>query len=162
MAAIFTVIGLALWAYALATQTKPEPKAASSAAGSGLVTGLDGRAVNAADAESDAPGRSRLVDSMGPVLSKLGVSFMGGFLIAMLMRKFVKLSLLLGGLLGAAIVAGQWSGLVELPWDSMKASLSDGLTWARGQADSAREVISGYLPSTAAVVIGGFFGFRNG
>jgi uncharacterized membrane protein (Fun14 family) len=152
IAIVVTVLGAAMWAYALATAPTHDPNRSGSAGSASFTEGGSD-----SQAESD-----RTVDSAGPAAFRLGASFLGGFTLAYFMRKFLRWSLLIVAILAAAIFALQKTGVVTLPWDQIQGEVKSGASWLETQAGNAKSLFTGYLPSAAAAVLGGVIGFLRG
>jgi uncharacterized membrane protein (Fun14 family) len=102
-----------------------------------------------------------LSDMMSPALANGGASFLGGFLIGWAFRKTVKLALLIAGSLLVLIAILKTTGWIHLDWTLIQADVNHTLDWARGKAEGAKQVLTGYLPSAGAGGAGAFFGFRK-
>ena len=102
-----------------------------------------------------------LSDMMSPALARGGASFIGGFLVGWAFRKTLKIALLLTLSLAALVAILKTPGWIHLEWNLIESDVHRTLDWARGQAQSLKEVAVGYLPSAGAGVAGAFFGFRN-
>lgn len=102
-----------------------------------------------------------LSDMMSPALARGGASFIGGFLVGWAFRKTLKIALLITLSLAALVAILKTTGWIHLEWNLIQSDVNRTLDWARGQAQSLKEVAVGYLPSAGAGVAGAFFGFRN-
>ncbi|MBH0208932.1 MAG: hypothetical protein HP495_10575 [Nitrospira sp.] len=102
-----------------------------------------------------------LSDMMSPALARGGASFIGGFLVGWAFRKTLKIALLISLSLAALVAILKTTGWIHLEWNLIESDVHRTLDWARGQAQSLKEVAVGYLPSAGAGVAGAFFGFRN-
>ncbi|HBH81219.1 MAG: FUN14 domain-containing protein [Nitrospira sp.] len=102
-----------------------------------------------------------LSDMMSPALARGGASFIGGFLVGWAFRKTLKIALLITLSLAALVAILKTTGWIHLEWNLIESDVHRTLDWARGQAQSLKEVAVGYLPSAGAGVAGAFFGFRN-
>ena len=102
-----------------------------------------------------------LSDMMSPALARGGASFIGGFLVGWAFRKTLKIALLITLSLAALVAILKMTGWIHLEWNLIESDVHRTLDWARGQAQSLKEVAVGYLPSAGAGVAGAFFGFRK-
>jgi uncharacterized membrane protein (Fun14 family) len=102
-----------------------------------------------------------LSDMMSPALARGGASFIGGFLVGWAFRKTLKLALMITLSLAALVAILKTTGWIHLEWNLIESDVHRTLDWARGQAQSLKEVAVGYLPSAGAGVAGAFFGFRK-
>lgn len=100
-------------------------------------------------------------DMMSPALASGGASFLGGFLLGWAFRKTVKLALLVTLSLVALIAILKTTGWIHLEWNLIQADATRTLAWVQGQAESYKDVLTGYLPSAGAGGAGAFFGFRK-
>lgn len=96
-----------------------------------------------------------------PAMMRFGVSFLGGFAIGWTMRRFLKWTILIVGVIGVGIFLLRKTGVIDLPWDQIQGDVEEGSTWLRTQVGSARDVLKGYLPSGVAAVVGIFLGMRR-
>lgn len=102
-----------------------------------------------------------LTDMMSPALARGGASFIGGFLVGWAFRKTLKLALIITVSLAALVAILKTTGWIHLEWNLIESDVNRTLDWARGQAQSLKEVAVGYLPSAGAAGAGAFFGLRN-
>ncbi len=102
-----------------------------------------------------------LSDMMSPALARGGASFIGGFLVGWAFRKTLKIALLITLALAALVAILKTTGWIHLEWNLIESDVHRTLDWARGQAQSLKEVAVGYLPSAGAGLAGAFFGFRK-
>lgn len=77
-------------------------------------------------------------------------------------RKFLRWSVLIIAVIAVGIFLLRRAELIDLPWDQIEGEVREGATWLQAQAGSVKELLTGYLPSTAAAVVGGFIGFVRG
>lgn len=102
-----------------------------------------------------------LSDMMSPALARGGASFIGGFLVGWAFRKTLKIALLITLSLAALVAILKTTGWIHLEWNLIESDVHRTLDWARGQAQSLKEVAVGYLPSAGAGAAGAIFGFRK-
>lgn len=100
-------------------------------------------------------------DMMSPALASGSASFLGGFLLGWAFRKTLKLALLITASLIALIAILKTTGWIHLEWNLIQADVVRTLAWVQGQAESYKEVLTGYLPSAGGAGAGAFFGFRK-
>ena len=78
-----------------------------------------------------------------------GGGCLAGFVVGAFLRLFLKLGLLVAGVLGAGAYGLSAMGVVDLPWESFgEASAAMG-DWVRVQTANLEQFFSGYLPSGA-------------
>lgn len=158
IAIALTVLGAGMWIYALATA--PAAGASTARSGdSGLASGFSTREGGSTSSTTSAP---RAVDAAAPAVLRLGVSFLGAFMIGFFLRKFLRWTLLIVAVIAVAIYFLRRSGVIELPWDQIQDQVEGGSTWLQAQAGSIKKLLTGYLPSSMAAVAGGFIGFLRG
>lgn len=93
--------------------------------------------------------------------SRLGASYIGGFLIGWAYRKSVKTAAMIAAGLVGVIALAKGTGLVNLNWASIEGSITSALAWLHGEAGALRDLLTGYLPDSGASVVGAFMGARK-
>ncbi|MCP2732683.1 hypothetical protein, partial [Limnofasciculus baicalensis] len=101
LAVFVMVLGGGVWAYAAAT--RPEPKVVEHKAPVTGMAGLTGQAEGPTTKTVVEP-EPRLVDNAGPAAFRLGLSFAIGYFLAWGIRAFAKMTLLVFGMLGVALI----------------------------------------------------------
>ena len=163
LALVVALAGAGLWVYGAATRAeRPAVVTAGGGGGSGLAVGLQGVAAGGVTGGGAAAAGPRLAESAGPKLAGGGVSFVGGYGLGWLFRRFLKLAAILTGL-GVAGVAGLSMTGVLSDDDTAKvrAQLARGGGWVREHGGELRERATAVLPSSAAALGGLAFGFRR-
>ena len=102
-----------------------------------------------------------LNDIMSPAMARGRASFIGGFLIGWAQRKTLMIGLFMAASLAALIAVLNTTGWIHLEWNLIEADVTRSLAWVQGQAESVKQVLTGYLPSAGAGGAGAFFGFRK-
>jgi uncharacterized membrane protein (Fun14 family) len=102
-----------------------------------------------------------LSDMLSPALARGGASYLGGYLIGWVCRRAIKITALAAGAILALIALLKSAGWIDLDWSAIERDVSQSLTWLRGEADSLKQLLSGYLPAAGAGTAGAFFGFRK-
>lgn len=102
-----------------------------------------------------------LNDIMSPAMARGGASFIGGFLIGWALRKTLMIGLFMAASLAALIAVLNIIGWIHLEWNLIEADVTRSVAWAQGQAESVKQVLTGYLPSAGAGGAGAYFGFRK-
>ncbi len=131
------------------------PEGDDSAADDGAVPG-DGDDVPAADAD---PGP---LETWSPTIFRLGFSFFVGFAIAFAVRSFLKVAVLIAGVILIVLFALQYFGAIDVNWALMESWFTNAGGWVKAQASSVQEFVTGYLPSGASALAGLTMGFRRG
>ncbi|MFO0827832.1 MAG: FUN14 domain-containing protein [Phycisphaerales bacterium] len=155
LAIVATLAGLAWWIWEAAqpgsAPTSTTTNAPSAASGLVASSGASGGAASTAAAE---PIRA-------PLPFRAGVSFMGGFFIAWLCRKFLRWALLVGGAIAVLIAVLKGTGVLHLDWAAVESQVNSGLAVAEEQASATKDFLVRHLPSGAAAVVGMFAGARR-
>lgn len=160
IALIVTLLGLGLWVYSAISAARKPVSADTTGTDPSLVSGFG---ATSSESPSSQPVKDRkLISAAAPATFRFGLSFLAGFALAWAMKRFIKLSLLIGGLLIAGIYFLRRNGMIELPWDQIEDQVEGGMSWLQGQTDSIKDVVTGYLPSGVATLGGLFVGFRKG
>lgn len=105
-------------------------------------------------------GRSPGLDARAwPLPLRVGLSYIGGFLVGWCMRRFLKLTLL--GLIAAAILffVLRLVGLEGGAWETIEQLVRGGLSEARAEADALEGVVKRALPSAGSATLGGILGW---
>jgi uncharacterized membrane protein (Fun14 family) len=145
IAAGLTVLGLILW---VAIPQKGPPPSTS--------TGQ----TSLAEASGEAVATKVHSWQGSPALFRFGLSYIAGFFLGYGLRRFVKITLLMGLLAMAAVFAMRQFGWVELDWSNMQSHVSESFGWLKGQAEALKVFVTGYVPSAVAAGVGVFLGAR--
>lgn len=96
-----------------------------------------------------------------PALMRFGGSYLGGFAIGWIFRRFVKMAILAAG--SALLVIGvlKGTGWITLDWVALEAWVHQTLASLQAGAEGLKQVLMGYLPSAGSAGTGLFFGFRK-
>lgn len=163
MAGLVTVVGLVLWIMGVVLAEPAQSGGAASGAAGGLVSALTDRSTPEASADPGSTSRQLgFGGAAGPLFAKLGGSFMIAFAVGYAFRKFLKLAILIGGVIAIGVFAMQRAGVASIDWASVQQHVSDSFAWLRGEAEGFRTLVAGALPSAAAAGFGLFMGFRRG
>jgi uncharacterized membrane protein (Fun14 family) len=94
-----------------------------------------------------------------PLPLRVGLSYIGGFLVGWCMRRFLKLTLLL--LIAVAILFFllRLVGLEGGAWETIERVVRGGLSEAREEADALEGVVKRALPSAGSATLGGILGW---
>jgi hypothetical protein len=141
-AAAAALIGLGLW---FSDAMKSHPVA--------------GPGITASDTGSpEAHGAQSNWSKPVPGYVRVCVSYIGGFLLGWVFRRFIKMAVAGAVLIIALLALGRYVG-----WDTTRAQedVKRGGAWVQQEATEARDYLKGRLPSAAAGGTGIFFGFRR-
>jgi len=96
-----------------------------------------------------------------PAMAEIGGSYLGGFLIGWIFRRFLKMAAMTAAAVLACIAALKATGWINLDWASMESQISQAMQWLHGEAEGLKNLLTGFLPSAGAAGAGSFFGFRK-
>lgn len=113
-----------------------------------------------AAAQTDTGGHS--LNAWSPAVFRAGFGFFVGFAIAYAMRAFVKVSLVVVGLMLLALFGLQYAGIIDVNWTAMEQHYDTIAAWLGEQTESFMRFVTGYIPSSAAALGGLVVGFRRG
>lgn len=159
------------------TVAAAEPGSDQAAPGRGvdprLVSGLTGtpRSGGPPPTESDQPGSAESAAADSPrsadagwsaTLMRIGGSFTAAFIVAFLLRSFVRI-----GLVVAAIVAGglyllERTGVIGVDWTMFQRGAEDAAEWVGDRSDEVWAFLKTAVPSGTAAAVGFWSGFRRG
>ncbi len=96
-----------------------------------------------------------------PALMRFGGSYLGGFCVGWVFRRFVKTAAALA--CGALVIIGilKGTGVITLDWASVESWVQQTLASLQSGAEGLKQVAMGYLPSAGAGGAGAFMGFRH-
>ncbi|MHB1308186.1 MAG: FUN14 domain-containing protein [Limisphaerales bacterium] len=144
------LLGGGLWINDLA-----QPKEAA------LPPGVSSFADSAAGGASGPTARTAPVTSPAPATFRFGASYLGGFFLGWVSRRFIKLSLLLAGGAMALVAIGKKLGWIDLDWASIEGQIQQAISWTHHEAGALKQFLTGIFPSAAAAGVGAFLGFRR-
>ena len=96
-----------------------------------------------------------------PATLRLGVSYIGGFLIGWGFRRFIRLSLLVSTAAFALVALGRKTGWIDLDWSLLENQVHQAATWFEGEASTLKALLESYLPSAGSAGVGAVLGFRR-
>jgi len=96
-----------------------------------------------------------------PAVFRLGFSFFVAFAIGFALRTFVKLTLLVAGVVLLCVFGLEYAGVLSVNWEAMSGSWDGIAAWLERQTSSFYDFVVGKLPSGAAAAGGLFVGFRR-
>ena len=93
-----------------------------------------------------------------PGYARVCASYIGGFFIGWVFRRFLRLALALVALAVLLVGLGKYAG-----WNTSSAEteVKERAAWVRHEATAATDYLKGLLPSTSAGAVGAFLGFRR-
>lgn len=109
-------------------------------------------------AEQAASGGSWDFTRPVPGYVRVCASYIGGFFIGWVFRRFIRVALALVALAVLLAGLGKYVG-----WNTSSAEtqVKERAAWVRHEATAATDYLKGLLPSTSAGAVGAFFGFRR-
>jgi len=157
---LLTLAGGGAWiASAFTGGGEPEASAVDGHAG-GLVQGLADNGDASARERPRAREQSALSE-WSPTIFRLGFGFVVGFAIAYALRAFLRLAILILGVILIGLFSLQYFGVVSVDWNAMSGGYDTVMDWLHVQFASMKSFVQGALPSTASAAAGFFFGFRR-
>lgn len=102
-----------------------------------------------------------ITDFSSPAVAGIGGSYLAGFFMGWVSRRFLRIAALITGGLLAGIAVLEETGWIDLDWTSVETQISHAITATHQGAQGLKHILSGYLPSTGAAAVGMFFGFRK-
>ena len=120
-----------------------------------LPTGRPGAGANhpAAAVEDESP--------WSPFLIKGGGGFLMGFCIGFALRKFLRMSMFVGGVVLAGLFAFQYLGVISVDWAAIQGQIDGAGAWLNTQFDSFQTFLAGALPAGGLAVFGLVAGFKS-
>jgi uncharacterized membrane protein (Fun14 family) len=104
---------------------------------------------------------SWMADFSSPAVAGIGGSYLAGFFMGWVSRRFLRMAALITGGLLAGVAVLDETGWIDLDWKSVETQISHAITATHQGAQGLKHILSGYLPSTGAAAVGMFFGFRK-
>lgn len=99
--------------------------------------------------------------AFAPLFLKGGFSFLIAFAIGSVIRTFVKLGLLLLGVVALGAMLLSYFEVITIDWVDLEGQSADIMRLGKGRIDDFTRFITGSLPSTAAALGGLFVGFKR-
>ncbi|MFM2082413.1 MAG: hypothetical protein RL380_1104 [Verrucomicrobiota bacterium] len=92
---------------------------------------------------------------------RFGASFVGGFVIGWAFRQSLRLAAVAVAVLLMAVFVARWTGWFHLDWALLETSVRESLGWLRGEALGLKRLLTGWLPSGVAGLLGVWRGLRH-
>ena len=158
--------GLGLQGYSYARGPESRVSAPSGAERKGLVQPkgfLPGTSPAAADGpgQGDAESPDDGARDWYPAMFRWGFSFFVGFCIAYALRTFLKLTVVVIGLLLAVLFGLQHAGIIQVDWSAMNSYYGTIGNWLAEQTSSFHRFVTGHLPSSGTATLGLVVGFKK-
>ena len=96
-----------------------------------------------------------------PAVAGIGGSYLAGFFMGWVFRRFLRMAALIIGVLLTCIAVLEDTGWIDLDWTSVQTQISHVIAAGHQSAEGLKHILSGYFPSTGAGAVGMFFGFRK-
>lgn len=93
--------------------------------------------------------------------TKVGVSFVAGFVIGWIFRAFIKTMLLVSVLGVGVLVALSYFGVPNVDFSNAREKYESGMSWVSGQAGKIKDAAMGHIPSAVPAIFGAFVGMRR-
>jgi uncharacterized membrane protein (Fun14 family) len=152
------------------TRAEPAAKAVERDAGSdalppsaqGFVGNHDIDAANAQAGDAKpAEQTQNALTAYAPAMMKLGFGFFAGFCIGYAFRAFLKIGILVTGVLLALLIGLQYAGLISIDWSALDSRYHTLLGWLGGQFETFKHFANGVLPSAGTTLFGLTVGFKR-
>ena len=101
------------------------------------------------------------MNDYSPALLLFGASYIGGFLLGWLFRRFIKTAVMITGVIILLIGGLKSTGWIDLDWAAIESSITQSLASLKEGAEGLKDILTGYLPSAGSSGAGLFFGFRK-
>lgn len=111
--------------------------------------------------EGDVPSAESGIHSWSPFFMKGGFSFIIGFAVGYAVRTFLKMSLLITGVVALAVFGLSYAGLVDVDWSTISGLFDDAMARVRAEAGHFKTFVTGSLPSASLAAVGLLLGFRR-
>ncbi len=156
--------GLGLQGYSYARGPEAQPPAPGGTERKGLVQPkgfLPGTSHAVADGQGDAESPDDGARDWYPAMFRWGFSFFVGFCIAYALRTFLKLTVVVIGLLLAVLFGLQHAGIIQVDWSAMNSYYGPIGNWLAEQTSSFHRFVTGHLPSSGTAALGLVVGFKK-
>ncbi|MHC5024720.1 MAG: FUN14 domain-containing protein [Planctomycetota bacterium] len=97
-----------------------------------------------------------------PAIFRFGFSFFVGFCISYALRTFLRMTIIVIGVILLVLFGLQYAGVIDVNWEAMGGHYDSIVAWLGEQTSGFGEFIRGYLPSAAMGTFGAVVGFRRG
>lgn len=171
------VVGGAMWTWSYVTAEPPKPAKVESSASSeptaptmsvktpdgapALLEGDTDLGDDVSDEPITPPASVSTIDWKGKLglwMARLGLSFVGGLLVGVFFRIYLKTMAVLAAIATAGIVGLSYFQIIDIDFTFMKDNYESASGWVGEQADRAKDLVMGIFPSMVASVIGFFVG----
>lgn len=133
----------------------------------GQITGLLARhatpaAATSVDSQNPPPESSpSLTERLAPWATRVGASFIGGFLLGFALRVFVRVTATLLVVAASIMMLLSYFNVMNLDLTAARTKYETSIHWAQDQAYRLKEAAQSHLPSSGSGTIGAFAGFRR-
>lgn len=104
---------------------------------------------------------STMISTHSPWMTRIGLSFVGGFILGWAFRVFIK-TMAIVTFLGVALLMGlSYFHVVNVDFSAARVKYADSIAWISDQAAKLRDVAVTYLPSTGTSMAGLAVGFKK-
>jgi uncharacterized membrane protein (Fun14 family) len=155
LAVVFLGAGLAGQGMGLVRHKAPADGSAAPANSRGIVTS------EKPAEQSSAPDQKAWYEKLSPEATRLGLTFLVGFIIGWAFRAFLKMMLMIS-VLAAAIFAGlSYFNVMNVDMSKAEQKYESSKAWVTDQAWRLKGAVQTHLPSSGASLLGMFVGFRR-
>jgi len=115
----------------------------------------------AAPAAAEPSAAPSVFEQYSPAMSRVGLSFVGAFVIGWAFRVFVK-AMILVTVLGVALLLGlSYFHVVNVDFSAARTKYGDSIAWITDQAVKLRDAALEHLPASGSSMVGLFVGFKK-
>lgn len=101
------------------------------------------------------------INDYSPALLLFGGSYLGGFFLGWIFRRFVKTAVIITGSIIVLLGGLKSSGWITLDWVGIESAINHSLSSFQTGAEGLKHILMGYLPSAGSGSAGIFFGFKK-
>ena len=156
---IVAASGLGLMVYSGVTAPDPAPQTAPEGPGTqdpgrtGFLPGQPGVG-DPRDPAPDPDAGDRWLDDYSPAIFRLGFAFFVGFALGYALKTFMKIVLIVVGVLLFTMLGLEHMEWISVNWDEVRGGYDSAAGWAQAQFASFGDFVKGAVPSTASAIAG--------
>jgi len=102
-----------------------------------------------------------LTQRFSPWLTRVGFTFIVGFVVGWAFRAFIKIMSMIASLALAVVLALSYFGVLNVDFSSAEKQYESAMSWVTDQASRAAKTILNHIPGSASSFAGMFIGFRR-
>jgi uncharacterized membrane protein (Fun14 family) len=139
---------------------QPPPAATSNAM---VAASNDSTAVAPPVSTTDQPPEQPkpLFTRVSPLMTRVGFTFIAGFIIGWAFRAFLKITAMLTSLGMAILVGLSYFHVLNIDFTSVEKKYQTDMAWVSDQADRAGKALLAHIPGSSSSFVGMFIGFKR-